>query len=162
MNDLTHKISLGVAIVALTMFVLLGTGVVLYGLLTGVGMFVTLFVIALRKPSVLVWCREHPATTELGSTFGTFLLFSVFATGTVTAAIAATVVCLLCTAVLGFSKLAWIERRLGVAVEVGEKVISERFIEPRIAAKVMTPRVKPQGSLIDAAIARAVARELRK
>lgn len=116
----SHKIGLGISLVALTMFVFFGKGVVLYGALMGVGMFATLFLVAIKTPWMLTWCSNHVTATEILSTLGTFFLFNFFGGGTVTAGIASAVVCLLTSAVLGFSKLGFLDRWVGTSYEASK------------------------------------------
>ena len=162
MKDAAHKLGLGISLIALAAILFLGKGPVMYGSLLGVGMFVTLFVVSLRQPRVLIWCRAHPASTEILSTLGTFIIFNAFGGGTVTAAVASTIVCLMCTAVLGFSKLEWMNRWINQSMDHAEEVVE--MIRPQPSAeqakdagfrplKIKQPRKRDR---VAEAIARAV------
>ena len=164
-----HKIGLTVSLLGLGLFVFFGKGVVLYGALMGFGMFATLLLVGLRTPKILRWANDHAAATEIITTSGTFVLFQFVGGGTVTAGIASAVVCLLVSAVLGCSKLGFLDRLIGKATEgiaeAGE-VILERLQsdeKPEKATlnpnRLRTKKVRRQSSgnqILQAAIARAV------
>ena len=128
------------------------------GLLMGVGVFAAVLLVGLKKPSVLLWCKHHPITTEVGSSLGTFALFSVVGGGTVTAGVAGAVVCLLCSAVLGFSHLGFMKRWVedtGDGVEYLADKGKDYFGDdkpPKPARKVFG-----KSNRVDEAIARAYA-----
>ncbi len=140
-----HTIGLIVSLIGLGLFVFFGKGVVLYGALMGFGMFATLLLVGLRTPRILKWANDHAAATEIITTGGTFVLFSFVGGGTVTAGIASAVVCLLVSAVLGCSKLGFLDRLIGKATEglgdglefVKDQVTSNN--ECRVCGDTITP-----------------------
>ena len=156
-----HVLGLVISLLALVLFIVLGTGVVLGGLLMGIGVFTALLLIALKQPKFLLWCKHHPTTTEVGSSLGTFALFSVVGGGTVTAGVAGAVVCLLCSAVLGFSHMGFMKRWIedtGDGIEYlkdrGKGYFGEETA-PKPAHKVFG-----RSNRVDEAIARAYASSL--
>ena len=164
-----HWIGLGISLVALALFVFFGKGVVLYGTLMGVGMFTTMLLVGLKTPVVLKWANDHPALTEIGTTFGTFTLFQVFGGGTVTAGIASAIVCLLVSAILGCSKLGFLDRLIGQGLEHAEtqfETIKDKFgSEEEDQEEPVQVKRKPRRSkrtVVQQALARAVQSSTRK
>jgi hypothetical protein len=163
-EQIRHRIGLIASLIALGMFVLFGTGIVVYGLLTGVGMFTAIFLVALKSPRTLRWCHDHPALVEIGSTLGTFFLFSMFGGNTATAGIAAAVVCLCCSAVLGFSKLGLINSWINQGMDAAEDLVDhlrpeqdEEVLEITDRARVVKKRPIRRGrDRVQEAIARAI------
>ena len=145
-----HALGLGISILALGLIAFFGKGPVIFGGVTGAGIFASIFVVALKSPRILIWAKAHPATTEIASSLGVFMLFQFIGGDTATSAIAATVVCLLTTAVLGFSKLSWIESIINRSSEVVEDTWHD------IKAPRGTKKPRRSGSAVDRAIARAV------
>ena len=158
-----HAIGLMVSLIGLALFVVFGKGVVLYGALMGFGMFATLLLVGLRTPRILKWANDHAAATEIITTGGTFFLFQFVGGGTVTAGIASAVVCLLVSAVLGCSKLGFLDRLIGKAsegiVDAGE-VIKEKLQkdDDQVSPVNQKARHRSGNDILRAAMARAVAK----
>ena len=109
MSDLVHKVGAFVAAIVIVLMFTVGTGPVIMGSLTGMGLFFAMLMVGMARPSILAKAAKHPILTEVGTTAFAFWATSMFGS-TATGGIASIVVCLFTTATLGFSKLAWLKK----------------------------------------------------